>query len=894
MTIRNLDHLFRPSSVALLGASDRSSSVGAVLGRNLRTAGFAGRIMLVNPKHAAVDGEPCYPDVASLPETPDLAVVATPPDVVPELVAALGARGTKAAIVVTAGFGESAAARGQALRQAMLDAARPHLLRIVGPNCLGVMVPGCGLNATFAHLGAQPGKLAFVTQSGAVLAGVLDWASARDIGFSYLVSVGDMADVDFGDLLDYLALDPATAAILLYIEAVTHARKFMSAARAAARLKPVIVLKAGRHGEGARAVASHTGALAGADAVYEAAFRRAGMLRVRTLQELFGAVEILARSTPAAGDRLAVATNGGGFGVLATDALVDEGGRLAELSAETLTRLDAVLPPTWSRGNPVDLVGDAPGRRYADALSVLFEDQGIDAILALNCPTAVASSVEAARAVSETMRTRRRVPLVAGWVGDSTMAVEARRTLEAARLPVYETPEEAAKSVMHLIRYRRSQEALLETPPSVPDQFAPDLEAARQAIAAALGSGREWLTEPEAKSILAAYRIPVAETRVASTVEDAVAAAQAVGFPVVLKILSPDITHKSDVGGVALDLADDVQVRAAGERMLARGRAAAPAARIDGFAVQEMVRRPRAQELIVGASADAQFGPVVLFGQGGTAAEVIADRALALPPLNLRLAHDLMAQTRVHRLLWGYRDRPAADLDAVALVLVKVAQLVADFAEVIELDINPLLTDEHGVIALDARLRVAVAGQRAAERLAIRPYPKELEEEITLADGRRLWLRPIRPEDEPALVAAFRKLSPEAVRLRFFAPLKELTHQAAARLTQIDYDREMALVLAEHGSAGAAELYAVARIAADPDNERAEFAVAVRDDMTGLGLGSLLMRRLIDHGRRRGLREIFGHVLRENNRMLAICRRLGFRTEHDPEAPGSRVVRLAL
>ena len=894
MTIRNLDHLFRPGSVALFGASDQPASVGAVLARNLRGGGFAGRLMLVNPKHATVDGEPCHPDVASLPETPDLAVIATPADAVPGLVAALGARGTKAAVVVTAGFGEGAVARGQALRQAMLDAARPHLLRIVGPNCLGIIVPGRGLNATFAHLGAQPGKLAFVTQSGAVLAGVLDWASARNIGFSHLVSVGDMVDVDFGDLLDYLALDPATSAILLYVEAVTHARKFMSAARSASRLKPVIVLKAGRHEEGARAAASHTGALAGADAVHEAAFRRAGMLRVRTLQELFDAVEILARSAPVAGDRLAVVTNGGGFGVLATDAVVDEGGRLAQLAPETLARLDAVLPPAWSRGNPVDLVGDAPGRRYADALSVLFEDHGVDAILALNCPTAVASSVEAARAVSETMRTKRRIPLVAGWVGDSTMAVEARRTLEAARLPVYETPEDAVRSVMHLVRYRRSQEALLETPPSVPEEFAPDLEVVRQVIAAALDLGREWLTEPEAKSVLAAYRIPVAETRVAPTVEDAVAAARAVGFPVALKILSPDITHKSDVGGVALDLADDAHVQAAGEGMLARVRAAAPAARIDGFAVQRMVRRPRAQELIVGVSEDAQFGPVVLFGQGGTAAEVIADRALALPPLNMRLAYDLMAQTRAYRLLRGYRDRPAADLDAIALVLLKVAQLAADFAEVTELDINPLLADEHGVIALDARIRVAQTGKRAEERLAIRPYPKELEEEISLADGRGLWLRPIRPEDEPALIAWFHKLSLEAVRLRFFAPLKELTHQAAARLTQIDYDREMAFVLVEHGSPGAAELYAVGRIAADPDNEQAEFALTVRDDVAGRGLGTLLMHRLIDHARRRGVREIFGHVLRENRRMLGICRRLGFREEADPETPWVTVVRLAL
>jgi acetyltransferase len=384
----------------------------------------------------------------------------------------------------------------------MLDAAKPHLLRIVGPNCFGIMVPGKGLNATFAHLGARSGKLAFVTQSGAVLAGILDWASARDIGFSQLVSVGDMADVDFGDLLDYLALDPGTSAILLYVEAVTHARKFMSAARAAARLKPVIVLKTGRHSEAARAAASHTGALTGADAVYEAAFRRAGMLRVRTLQELFDAAGMLARCMPTAGDRIAVLTNGGGFGVLATDALIDEGGRIAELSPTTLARLDAVLPASWSHGNPIDILGDAPGQRYVDALSVLLEEPEIDAILALNCPTAVASSVEAAQAVSELMQTRRRIPLVAGWVGDSRMAVQARRTLEAAHLPAYETPEDAARSLMHLVRYSRSQKALLETPPSVPEAFDPDVEAARLIIDNALGASRDWLTEPEAKASL--------------------------------------------------------------------------------------------------------------------------------------------------------------------------------------------------------------------------------------------------------------------------------------------------------------------------------------------------------------------------------------------------------
>ena len=865
MTVRNLDGLFKPASVALIGASNEPSSAGAVVARNLRRGGFAGPIMLVNPKYPQIDGEPCYPDVASLPTAPDLAVVVTPPHTVPAIIAALGAKGSKAAAVITAGFGEGGAERGRALRQAMLEAARPHLLRIAGPNCLGVMVPGRGLNATFAHLAAKAGKLAFVTQSGAIMTGILDWASARGIGFSHLVSVGDMADVDFGDLLDYFAQDRATSAILLYMEAVSHARKFMSAARAASRRKPVIVLKAGRHAEGARAVRSHTGALAGADGVYDAAFRRGGMLRVRSLQGLFDAAGILATSPPVKGDRLAILGNGGGFGVIATDAVIDEGGRLAELAPGTLERLNAVLPATWSHGNPVDIIGDAPGRRYADALSILFEDPGVDAILVLNCPTGIASSVDAAEAVvNEARRRSPHPPLIASWVGDSPAVDEARRMLGTSGVPVYGTPGQAVSAFMHLVRYRVSQQELMETPASVPDEFTPDAAAARALIDGALASGRDWLTESEAKGLLAAYRIPVAESRTVADAEEAVAAAKAIGFPVVVKILSPDITHKSDVGGVALNLADAVQVRAAALAMRARTAEAAPQARIEGFVVQPMIRRPNAQELIVGASEDRQFGLVILFGHGGTAVEVVADRALALPPLNMRLAHDVIAQTRVSRLLRGYRDRPPADLDAIAMTLIKVAQLVVDFAEVAELDINPLLADEDGVIALDARIRVAPATAPAERRLAIRPYPKELEDEIKLTGGRTLVLRPIRPEDEPMLIAGFNKLSPELVRLRFFAPIKELTHETAAGLTQIDYDREMALVLADRDPPGVAQLYAVARFSTDPDQEKAEFALTVRDDVTGKGFGPLLLRRLIDYARQRQIGEIFGHVLREN------------------------------
>jgi acetyltransferase len=618
------------------------------------------------------------------------------------------------------------------------------------------------------------------------------------------------------------------------------------------------------------------------------------MLRVRSLQDLFDAAAILASSAPVKGDRLAILSNGGGFGVLATDALIDEGGHLAELAPATLERLNAVLPPTWSHGNPVDIIGDAPGQRYADVLSILFGDPGVDAILALNCPTGIASSVDAASAVVEAVQMRPHQPVIASWVGDSPTVEEARRLLEHNRVPVYDTPGRAVLAFVHLVRYRDSRRALMETPPSVPEDFVPDTAAARALIDRALAGGREWLTEPEAKELLAAYGIPVAATRIVADAAQAVTAAEAIGFPVAVKILSPDLTHKSDVGGVALDLADAVQVQAAVETMRGRIAEAAPRARIEGFVVQPMIRRPHAHELIVGASEDAQFGLVILFGHGGTAVEVIADRALALPPLNMRLAHDLIAQTRVSGLLSGYRDRPPADLDAIAVTLIKVAQLVIDLAEVAELDINPLLADQHGVIALDARVRVARATAPPERRLAIRPYPKDLENEIKLTGGRTLLLRPIRPEDEPMLIAAFHKLSPENVRLRFFAPVKELTHDTAAGLTQIDYDREMALVLAEDARPGAAELYAVARFSTDPDQEKAEFALTVRDDVTGRGFGPLLMRRLIDYARERGIGEIFGHVLRENGAMLAICRSLGFEEHADPDDPAIRLVRLPL
>jgi acetyltransferase len=890
MSVRNLDKMFGPRSVALVGATPRRGSVGAVLARNLRRAGFAGPVMLVNPHHKRIGGAEVFHDVASLPQAPDLAVIATPPDNVPELVAELGARGTRAAIVITAGFGELGE-EGKRLQERALAAAQPYLLRLVGPNCVGVMVPRVKLDATFSHIAALPGDLGFVSQSGAMITAVLDWAAPRGIGFSHVVSLGDMADVDFGDMLDYLAADVGTRAILLYVEAIGHARKFMSAARAAARAKPVLVVKTGRFAEGARAAYSHTGALAGSDAVYEAAFRRAGILRVDTMAELFDAVETLALTRQQEGDRLAIVTNGGGPGVLATDALIAEGGRLAALAPPTLARLDAALPPTWSHGNPVDIIGDAPPERYAAALAAVLADPGTDAVLVLNVPTALASPEAAARAIVATYRAADRPPrnLFTAWLGEHS-ARRARHILDAARIATYDTPDRAVRGFMHRVRHRRAQELLLETPAARPDQFAPDAARAHAVIAGALAEGREWLGAEEVASVLAAYGIPLPQSRFAADVEQAAEAAAAIGTPVALKIRSPDLVHKSDAGGVVLDLDGAEAVRREAAAMRERLQKALPQIRIDGFLVQEMVRFPGALELILGILDDAVFGPVVLFGQGGTAVEVVRDTTLELPPLNEALARAQMARTRVWRLLQGYRGQPRAALETIALMLVRVGQLATEHPEIRELDINPLLAGTKGVVALDARLRVA-ASIPGAERLAIRPYPKELEKSFVLRDGTRLRLRPIRPEDEPLLHDLAANMSAEDLRMRFFTPIRGLSHQLAARLSQIDYDREMALVAFPEGGGPA---LGVARFSADPDNARAEYAIGVRSDWHGRGLGYLLMTRLIEVARERGIGELVGEVLRENSAMLQMARELGFRIVRDPSDTSLVEVRLPL
>jgi acetyltransferase len=875
LTTRNLHYLFAPQSVAVIGATERDGSVGASVTRNLLGGGFAGELRLVNPKHDRLAGQKCYADVRSLDIAPQLAVICTPPDTVPGLIAELGARGTRAAIVLTAGLNDMSDGGGRTLSQAMLDAARPHLLRILGPNCVGLLSPRIGLNASFAHEAAFPGKLAFVSQSGALTTGLLDWARARRIGFSHFVSLGESADVDFGDVIDYLASDPETSAILMYVEAIKHARKFMSAARAAARNKPIIVVKAGRAPEGAKAAASHTGALAGTDIVYDAAFRRAGALRVVTTSDLFVAAQTLASAKPLAGERVAILTNGGGPGVLAADAVSLGGGCLAKFTDETIAGLDALLPATWSHGNPVDIIGDAPTTRYAESIRILAADPQIDALLFLHAPTAIVDSTSIALACAPLLRNLP-VPVFSCWLGGNAVA-RARQIFVDAGIPTYETPEQAATGFLQGMQYRRNQEILFETPSAAMDAFAPDAATVRAIIDTALSEKRPMLSEPESKAVLRAYGIPVVETRIAADAAAAVRAAMELGFPVVLKILSPDISHKSDVGGVVLDIRTSDMLVEAAKAMLERVRALSPQARIEGFAVQKMIARPHALELIVGATTDAVFGPVILFGQGGTATERIADTAIALPPLNSYLARDLVSRTRVATQLEAFRDRPAADIKAIETVLLRISRLLVDFAEVAELDINPLLADERGVIALDARMRVAAASGSGSDRFAIRPYPSHLEESVDVA-GRRVAIRPIRPEDEADFKTFLSRSAAADPHFRFFHFGRDLPHAQLARFTQIDYDREMALVAVFEGA-----LVAEARAVADPDNARAEFSVVVRPDWAESGLDRLLLARLVACCRLRGTRRLFGEVAPGNRRLLDAVAALGFRAFADAD-----------
>lgn len=895
MTIRNLEFAFAPRSVALIGASPEAGSVGATIVANLQGGGFEGPVYLVNPGHRSIGGEKCYRDVASLPAAPDLAVVATPADTLPGIVSELGACGVHAAVVVTAGLSKDE-------RQAMLDAAKPHCLRIIGPNGLGLWLPNIGLNASFGHVPAKPGRLALLSQSGALIGGILDWAISRDIGFSAIVSMGDMADVDVGDLLDFLAADISTRAILLYLESVPARRKFMSAARSAARAKPVIVIKSGRYAASAKAAATHTGALAGADNVVDAAFRRAGLLRVDELEEMFNAAEALTHLRPLSGDRLSILTNGGGAGVLAVDRLMSLGGRLAPLGETEKEALGRILPANWSAANPVDIIGDANAARYAAAMDIMLDGEESDALLVMNCPTALTSSLDAAKAVIDTIEARRArghvKPVLCTWLG-ADGAREARNLFARSGIPSYESPDDAVRAFNQLRQYTSAQEELTRVPANRGDgEVAPmDEERTRDIFRSAAKSGRDMLTETEAKSVLFACGIPTVPTEVAESPDDVEHASARLlqdHAAVVIKIYSEDISHKSDVGGVVLGLKTPQAARQAAEEIIARVREQRSDARIQGFAVQPMIERPGAYELITGVMEDALFGPVILFGAGGTSTEIVADTAVALPPLDGKFTRDMMERTRIYKLLEGYRNQPPADLAAIENCLIRLSQLIVACPAVMEIDINPLLADEKGVIALDARIRIDPAGVEKPgpnPRLALRPYPAHWATQTTMQAGMTVLIRPVRPADEHLYGAFFSALSAEDIRFRFLAPKKEFSHAFIARFTQIDYNRAMAFVALDPEER---ELLGVARLSANPDYESAEYAIVVRSDLKGQGLGWALMSHLIDYARSEGLKELYGDVLRANTGMLSMCRELGFRIRPSEDDPAASHVTLDL
>jgi acetyltransferase len=892
VTIRNLEHAFAPKSVAVFGASVRDGSVGRVVFDNIVDGGFEGEIWPVNPKYPEVGGRRCFAKAADLPGIPDLGVIVTPPGTVPGIVRELGDRGTRAAVVITAGL-----TRENGLRQAMLDAAKPTLFRIIGPNTLGLMIPPVKLNAGFAHMAARPGNIALLSQSGAIATTLIDWAAENNVGFSQIVSLGDMADVDVGDCLDTLAGDARTRAIVMYLETIPNPRKFISAARAAARIKPVIAIKSGRHEQSAKAAATHTGALSGADRVVEAALLRAGILRVKDLAELFDAAETTARFAPLEQARVGIVTNGGGAGVLAVDQLIDCGGELAEFSPGTIANLNAVLPPTWSHANPVDIIGDAPPERYKAAVEAVAADPGTDVVLVMNCPTGLGSALAAASAVAELTNEGkiRRKPILTCWLGEHT-ARAGRYVLQDAGIASFETPADASKAVSYLSGWSRAQRALMRTPSSSSEDAASDREAVLVILRQVAKEGRRMLTEPEAKAVISAYGIPVPETIVAKSpaeVEKAAGRLLETYEHVVVKLLSKAISHKSDIGGVVLNIAAAAAAGEAARSIEARVRKHAPQADIEGYTVQPMVVRKQAQELILGMSLDPIFGPVVMFGAGGVAVEVMDDTAIALPPLDDLLASDLIGQTRIGQLLAGFRDRKPADRRAILAALNGLSQMVIDFPCLVSMDINPLLADAEGVIALDARIeiepeRVEEPGPNSA--LAIRPYPSGWNRDFA-AGGARYHIRPIKPADIALYPDFLARISPDDLRLRFLSPRKSFSDQMLKRLTQLDYDRNMAFVALETATG---VLAGISRLSCDPDRSVAEYALLVRTDLQGHGLGWELLRQIVDYAKADGIGRIEGIVLSENSKMLTMCREFGFSVAHHPTEPGLVEARLDL
>jgi acetyltransferase len=886
-----LDRLFTPRAIAVFGASPRPDSVGGRVYHNARQARFAGPLYPINPKRSDIDGERCYPELSAVPEQIDLALIATPAATVPEIIHQCGEHGVRAAVVYSAGFG--AHGDGARLQKALLEEARRYGIRLLGPNCLGLIRPAAALNATFSNNTALSGPLALVSQSGALCTAILDWATVHKVGFSAVVSLGDAADIDFGDVLDYLALDPETRSILLYVEGIHSARRFMSGLRLAARIKPVVVIKAGRHAEGSRAAMSHTGALVGSDDVFDAALQRAGVVRAVTIAQLFAAAQLLVTHSRIHNNRLAIVTNAGGPGVMATDRAVDLGVKVAELAPPTLAQLDRVLPAHWSHGNPVDILGDATPPRYRAAVDACLEDPGVDGVLVMLTPQAMTDPTEAARAVIEA-KGHRDKPVLACWMGEQH--VQAGRELFANHgIPEFPNPEGSVEAFAYLANYQQNQQLLLQVPGPLSPHAEPDVEGARLIIEGALAERRNLLTNLEAHALLTAFKIPMMPAFEARAANEALIAAESLGFPVAMKINSRDITHKSDVNGVRLNVANAHAVRGTFNELVTAVRQRRPDAHIEGVTVEAMYRGPRGRELLVGVIRDEVFGPVISFGAGGTTVEVLRDRAVALPPLNSYIARSLIQRTRVSRLLGEFRNLPAVNMDALEQVLLRVSEMVCELPQIRELDINPLIADEKGVVALDARVAVEYQAPSLDRygHMAIHPYPAHLVSRWQLPDGTNVTIRPIRPEDAEIEQAFVRNLSPETKYFRFMQSVSELTPQMLVRFTQIDYDRELALVAVTVEDDKEVEL-GVTRYTGLPDGESCEFALVVADAWQTKGIGSRLLTALMEAAKARGYRTMVGEVLETNVHMLDLMRRLGFTLQTDPQDRQLVLVRKAL
>ena len=887
-----LNPLFAPKSVAVFGASERPDAVGQIVFKNMLDSGFQGTLYPINPKSPQVQGKQAYASIAEIGEPVELVVIATPPKTVPGIIEECGLHGVKAAVIITAGFGE-AGPSGVALEKQLVEAARRYGIRLVGPNCLGIMRPSIGLNATFNKGGANSGNIAFVSQSGALCTAILDWAQSNDVGFSSVVSMGSSTDVDFGEILDYLVSDANTHSILMYIEGIRNSRSFMSAIRAAARIKPVILVKVGRHAAGSKAAMSHTASLVGADDVFDAAVSRAGVVRVQTITQLFTAAKALSCGFRPVGNRLAIVTNGGGPGVMATDRAADLGLAIATLSDSTIEYLNEYLPPNWPHANPVDIIGDAQADRYHHAVKACLEDDNVDGVLAILTPQAMTKPLESAQALIDLTNTHSK-PLLTCWMGEAQVA-EARDAFTQAHRPHFRTPEPAVEVFSHLSAYYRNQKLLMQMPGPVAHHVAPDVESAKLIIEGAMQEHRKVLTEMESKALLSAFHIPVAKTMVAHSPNEALLIAQQLGFPVAMKVNSHDITHKSDAGGVMLNLGNAHEVRAAYQHIHDNIKRNRPNAKMDGISIEPMIVKASGRELMIGVTSDPVFGPVITFGAGGTAVEIMGDRAVALPPLNSFLVKDLIQGTRISKMLGAFRNMPPADMEALEDVLLRVSEMVCELPLLKEMDINPLILDEHGALAADARVVVEFR-QPTADRyshMAIYPYPAQLVSQWQLADGTDITIRPIRPEDAELVQAFVYGLSEESKYFRFMNSMQELTETMLVRFTQIDYSREMALVAVTLEQDQEIEL-GVARYAMNPDGDSCEFALVVADNITGKGLGQKLMVSLMEAARASGLKTIEGEVLKNNHNMLKLINRLGFSSETSENDQGIIKVSKAL